>query len=176
MKQRLIILSDLCGSEKSDWLIYYTHILNQKYDLVYYDSCQLGNVDTSSNDQQIIHQQFVEGGIRKAISQLIELEQNPIKILAFSIGGLIAWRYGLLTGNIKSLICISSTRLRKEVYKPKGEIELYFGEKDAYRPPMEWFINQNVKFEVIPNKHHEIYTEREFAEEFSLKLCNIQSH
>ena len=76
--------------------------------------------------------------------KLIELEKDSVSILAFSIGGAIAWKYGLKSQKIDSLICVSSTRLRKEVEKPKGKIALYFGEDDAFKPKREWFHNMEL--------------------------------
>ncbi|WP_299190491.1 alpha/beta hydrolase [uncultured Aquimarina sp.] len=164
MRERLIIISDLWGREKSKWLINYTHILKTKFDLVYYDSCEIGKIDKSDYDQDNLHQQFVNGGIEIAVEKLIEQENSPVNILAFSVGGVIAWKFGLRTDYIKSLICVSSTRLRKETKRPKGKIELYFGENDNYQPKTEWIKNMKLEFKAFPNKGHQIYLETEFAQ------------
>ncbi len=130
MKNRLLVISDLWGKEKSDWLIYYARLLEQKFDLVFYDSCEIGGVDQSIYVQDRLHQQFVNGGIERAVDRLVQLEKLPVHVLAFSIGGSIAWKYGLKSGMVQSLNCISSTRLRNETEKPTGHIKLYFGEKE----------------------------------------------
>ncbi|MBD0404515.1 alpha/beta hydrolase [Flammeovirga sp. EKP202] len=170
MKDRLIILSDLWGKEKADWLTDYTRFLEPEFDVVFYDTCTIGQVDKSDYSQDHLHQQFLNGGIDLAVEYLVEKEQTPIDILAFSIGGAIAWKFGLKTGNIKSLTSISSTRLRKETKRPKGKIELYFGEKDEHRPSIEWMENMQLEFTILPNKSHEIYREAEFARNLSKKI------
>jgi pimeloyl-ACP methyl ester carboxylesterase len=167
MKERLIIISDLWGKEKAEWLTNYTEILKTKFDLNFYDSCEIGNVDKSDYFQDSLHNQFVNGGIELAVNKLIEQEKNPINILAFSIGGVIAWNFGLKTDNIKSLVCISSTRLRKETRRPKGKITLYFGENDEYQPSSEWIEYMKLTFRAVPNKSHQVYTERKFSQDLS---------
>ncbi|MEM6298266.1 MAG: alpha/beta hydrolase [Bacteroidota bacterium] len=167
MRKRLIIISDLWGWEKSDWLIYYTQGLEKKFDITLYDSCQIGKVDTSDYAQDYLHKQFVHSGIDLAVDHLVEKEKHPVNILAFSVGGVIAWKYGLRTGNLLSLYCISSTRLRKEVKKPKGEIKLFFGANDPYKPPLKWLEGRKLKATIIPNKGHEVYREAEFANNLS---------
>lgn len=91
-------------------------------------------------------------------------------ILAFSIGGTIAWNFGLKSNNIESLICVSSTRLRNETERPLGDIELYFWENDEYKPSAEWLETMKLKFEVFADKGHTVYCETEFAEKLSEKI------
>lgn len=170
MKERLIIISDLWGKEKAEWLTNYTEILKTKFDLKFYDSCEIGKVDKSNYVQDSLHNQFVNGGIELAVEKLIEQEKNPVNILAFSIGGVIAWNFGLKTDNIKSLLCISSTRLRKETRRPKGRITLYFGENDEYQPSPEWIEYMQVAFNVLPNKSHQVYREMKLAKDLSDKI------
>lgn len=164
----MIIVSDLWGKDRSEWIELYTTILKQKFDLFFYNSCLLGDVDKSVYDQHVLHQQFVRGGIDTAFKHLSKLEKHPIHILAFSVGGTIAWKYGLQTGNIISLTCVSSTRLRKETEKPIGDINLYFGEEDEYTPNVEWFKKMGINSHIIPSKGHQMYLETDFAE----KLCH----
>jgi hypothetical protein len=45
MKPRLIILSDLWGKEKSEWVKGYIEILESEFDIKFYDCCELGEVD-----------------------------------------------------------------------------------------------------------------------------------
>lgn len=170
IRKRLILLSDLWGKEKADWLIPYTSILETNFEVKYYDSCELGGVDKTDYTEENLHQQFVHGGIEKAVESLIELEKNAVNILAFSVGGAIAWQFGIRTHNIDSLICVSSTRLRKETAKPKGEIMLYFGANDAFKPKAIWFNQQEVNYEILENKAHQVYQEQQFAEQLSKKI------
>lgn len=170
MKERLIIISDLWGRKKSEWLINYTQILKTKFNIAFYDSCELGQVDTSHYTQENLHKQFVNGGIEEATDKLIAYEKQKVNILAFSIGGTIAWNFGLKSGNINSLICVSSTRLRYETKRPDGNLALYFGENDQYKPTIEWFENMNLEYEVFSNKGHQVYCESQFAKVLSEKI------
>jgi len=157
MRPKLIILSDLWGIKKSNWVNIYTKRLNEKFDVKYYDCCELGEIDTSIYNQDILHNQFINGGIEIAASRLLELEKGKINILAFSIGGTIAWKAGVKGLKINNLYAISSTRLRYESKKPNCKINLIFGEKDNFKPNADWFKKTKVKFEIIKNEGHEIY-------------------
>ena len=139
MKPRLIILSDLWGTEKSNWINYYLNALSPEFDIKYYDCCEIGNVDTTSLKEGVIHSQFIDHGIDLAVEKLIQLEDGKVDILAFSIGGIIAWKAGLKGLNINNFYAISSTRLRYESEKPSYAIKLYFGEKDLFKPDTNWF-------------------------------------
>jgi len=167
MKKRLIILSDLWGREKSEWLVYYTNILKAHFDITYYDCCELGEIDKSDYNEKSLHQQFVNGGIERAVRKLLALEQHTVNILAFSAGGTIAWKFGIESNKIDTLTCVSSTRLRHETIRPKGKIQLFYGENDTYKPQAEWLDKMQLSYKIISNKDHQLYREGEFAK----KLC-----
>lgn len=162
-KQRLIILSDLWGKNSSSWIPHYTSILASHFDIHYYDCCELAGVDTTIYTQDNLHQQFLNGGIAKAVSQLVALETTPVHILAFSIGGTIAWQFGLKSSLIQSLYCVSSTRLRHELHKPKGTITLYYGDNDSYKPTADWIKTLQVDTHIIKDKDHLMYAEKAIA-------------
>ncbi|WP_281612606.1 hypothetical protein [Flammeovirga sp. SubArs3] len=175
MKNKLIIISDLWGSQKAQWLTNYTKILETNFDITFYDCCEIGKVDISNYSQESLHHQFIEGAIDEAVDYLVQNERNLVDILAFSIGGVIAWNYGLRTNNIKSLTCISSTRLRKETKRPKGRIKLLFGENDEFKPNHEWINKMELECEIIKDKNHLMYTETELGEVFSLSVKSLDS-
>ncbi|TAJ11307.1 alpha/beta hydrolase [Marinilabiliaceae bacterium JC017] len=168
MKPPLILLSDLWGNEKSDWLNYYQELLEPVFDLKYYDCCELGKIDKKSLNEEIIHSQFINGGIERASEKLLELEKDKVDIIAFSIGGTIAWKAGLKGLKINNLYAISSTRLRYETNKPNCTIKLHFGGKDLFKPDSTWFKNMKVPYEIKENGEHQIYREKEF----SRKVCD----
>lgn len=176
MKHRLIILPDLWGKRKSTWLSEYTKPLSQHFDVVFYDCCELGKIDTSNYTQENLHQQFVSGGIERAVNKLLNLEKDSVNILAFSISGTIAWKFGLSGGQINSLTCVSSTRLRYETEVPNGKIKLHFGTDDEFKPDVTWFSRTNVDHELVPNKAHEMYTEAEYARSLSATLLKETSN
>jgi alpha-beta hydrolase superfamily lysophospholipase len=164
---KLIILSDLWGKEKSHWLAHYTQYLEPHFEITYYDVCELGAVDKTIYTQDALHQQFVNGGIERAVQQLAILEKEKTNILAFSIGGVIAWKYGLQTANIECLYGVSATRLRKETNQPTGVIQLYFGSEDTFNPSANWFEQMHLQIEIIEGGKHELYRAANFAK----KLC-----
>ncbi|HEY9168994.1 MAG TPA: alpha/beta hydrolase [Lutibacter sp.] len=168
-KQRLIILSDIWGKGKSDWSTYYTSILEDYYEVKYYDSCVLGDIDKSEYSEEKLHNQFVDGGITKAVKNMLKEEKENSIVLGFSIGGYIAWKAcnsGLKT---QRLIVISSTRLRFETQKPLDAIELIYGEEDANKPDNNWFRKLGLKAKIYKNEDHELYKKKEIAE----KICKM---
>jgi len=164
MQSRLVILSDLWGIQKSVWIKLYIEKLTPIFDIQYYDCCELGNIHTAIYSQEQLHQQFVAFGIKNAVQKLISLEHNPIHILAFSIGGTIAWKAALLELPLISLHVVSATRLRHETTIPKIPIQLYFGMNDAYKPSKKWcnqFNRENIVLFI--EESHEMYKKEEIA-------------
>lgn len=170
LKPRLIILSDLWGKERAGWLIHYTSNLESFFEIKFYDSCELGEVDKSSYTEKNLHSQFLNGGIEKAASNLLRKEKESFYILAFSIGGCIAWKAGLAGLNFKSLLAVSATRLRKETQKPKGSVELIYGEQDEFKPGNEWFQKMKIKKFFIKEQSHDLYMSKEIAELVCFKM------
>lgn len=163
MMKRLIILSDLWGEKKATWLTNYTDALKSDFEIVFYDSCELAEVDTTVYKEENLHKQFVNGGIEKAVSKLCKAEkQNDTIILAFSIGGTIAWNYAMKSNKKLFMYCISSTRLRYESRKPLGNIFLYFSENDKFVPKDNWFHKMNLPMKKVKG-NHDIYVNKNFA-------------
>lgn len=164
MLPRLIILSDLWGKEKSEWIDLYIKKLASTFDIQYYDCCELGDIDTEVYSQENLHRQFTAFGIENAAQQLIQLEKEPFHILAFSIGGTIAWKAALHGLPLISLYAISATRLRYETTIPKIHIQLYFGMNDAFKPSEDWcnqFASENLVF--VDGESHEMYQNENIA-------------
>jgi hypothetical protein len=161
MKPKLIILSDLWGKEKSNWVSDYVELLKDKFEIQYYDCCELGGIDKTDYTEKNIHNQFVNGGIERAVENLLKTEKNQINILAFSVGGTIAWKAALKGLNTISLLAVSSTRLRYETHVPDCKIRLYFGERDSSKPNKDWSEKHSIDFEIVKNKEHDFYTEKD---------------
>lgn len=170
MKPRIIILSDLWGKEKSDWVSAYIELLKDNFEIQYYDCCELGEIDKTSYTEENLHSQFVNGGIQKAADNLLMTEKNQIDIIAFSIGGIIAWKAALKGLNVRNLFAASSTRLRYENEIPNGTIQLYYGENDSNKPSNDWFEKHSIDFEIIKNKEHDFYTEKESADSICIEI------
>ena len=107
---------------------------------------------------------------------MIEIEKGEVNILAFSIGGAIAWKFGIESANINSLVCVSSTRLRNETTKPKGDITLYYGSNDEFKPEIEWLDNMDLNYDILSDKGHHVYRENDLAEQQSKQIIeNIKT-
>lgn len=172
MKPRLIILSDLWGIQKSEWIVAYRKLLIKKFEVIYYDCCELGKIDTSIYNQEVIHQQFLKNGIEVATKKLLELEKEKVNILAFSIGGIIAWKAGLNGLKIDKFYAVSSTRLRNETKKPNGNLNVYYGSEDEFKPKKEWYKAINISNQIIENQNHDIYKKAEFVKEICREINN----
>lgn len=163
--EKLVILSDLWGKKKSDWVNNYIAILKDFFDINFYDCCDLGKIDKAEMIEENLHQQFVNNGIETAVETLIQKEKEKINVLGFSVGGYIGWKASLKGLRIKNLIAISSTRLRYENEQPSCLVELYFGEFDKFKPDSYWLNNvgANVKLHIYKEEYHECYKKKEIA-------------
>jgi hypothetical protein len=174
MKPRLIILSDLWGIQKSDWIDSYILKLKSKYEIHYYDCCDLAKVDKTENTAHNLHTQFVNGGIEVAVNRLLELERENIDVLAFSIGGTIAWKAEFLGLKINRFYSISSTRLRYETQMPNCNVHLYFGEKDENIPNSDWYSMISVDSTILKNRIHTLYSEKDCIDRICQDImCNF---
>ena len=163
MKPRLLILSDLFGGEHPDWINYYVEGLKSKFDIQYYDVRELANISANYVTESDIHQQFLNGGIEKAVESLLELEKEEITVLGFSIGGTIAWIAALKGLKVSYLTAVSSTRLRFETEAPNCKIKLYYGDKDLCAPSLKWFSEFNIPNKFIDNENHQFYLQKRSA-------------
>jgi hypothetical protein len=136
---RLIILSDIFGNIESDWYKYYQSILKEHFEVEIYDCCKLAEINLKDLTEEQIHNQFINGGIEKAVYNLLKKEKELVNILGFSIGGTIAWKAACKSLHVKNFTTVSSTRLRFENTKPSCKIKLFFAENDIYIPNNEWF-------------------------------------
>lgn len=159
-KQRLIILSDIFGGENPKWISDYARILESKFEIKYYDVIKLAEIDASEVD---IHNQFINGGIERAVQNLLNLEREPVSVLGFSIGGTIVWKSVLRGLKCSQLIAVSSTRLRFETEVPNCKINLYYGELDLNTPKTEWFLDLKIVNQIFEDQGHHLYLEKKNA-------------
>jgi esterase/lipase len=167
MRSKLIILTDLWGNINSNWIKVYAENLKDKFEVKIYSCCEIAEIDSFEKTEKEIHSEFIKSGIEKAVENLLKLEKEEINILAFSVGGIIAWKSEIKGLKIRNLKAISSTRLRNEINKPNCNLKLYFGENDDYKPKKEWFENLNVNYEIVKNAEHKVYENLDFAK----KVC-----
>lgn len=167
-KPKLLILSDLFGGKNPEWIKRYTDLLESKFDIQYYDVLELANITVSDLTEIDIHNQFLNGGIDKAVENLLNQEKEKVTVLGFSIGGTIAWKASLKGLNISQLFVVSSTRLRFETEIPNCKIKLYFGKKDLNMPNSKWFSDLKISNQIFENQDHELYLEKKNT----LLICN----
>lgn len=171
MKKRLLILSDLWGLETASWLRDYQSQLSKKYNCVSYDSRILAEINPILSSESKIHQQFVHGGIEKAVHQLVLKEKSElVDVLAFSVGATIAWKAILQGLDVGLFYGLSGTRLRYEEVQPTGVIKLFYGSADAFRPKEKWFEKMNLESTVLENRGHNFYMEPEIIKQICLSL------
>lgn len=171
MKSRLLILSDLWGFRNADWLSNYTNSLKNEYEIVLLDCCELGDIEMEPYEQEYLHQQYRQGGIKRAVAKLCEAENGPVDVLAFSIGATIAWKAAMNGLDVHKFVGVSGTRLRMEIRKPDCDIDLLFGERDNFRPHKDWFKDMGLENVLVPNGGHRIYTDPSVAMEICEKFA-----
>jgi dienelactone hydrolase len=172
IKQRLVILSDLWGKQNNDWVGFYSNRLNDHFNCIYYDVRELATIKEINLSKEEIHEKFVNGGIEKAVENLIEKEKKQIIVLAFSVGGTIAWKAALKGLPLINMIAISSTRVRKEYQKPPCNIQLHFGDQDLNRPMDEWFEEMQIYPEIHFGKEHEMFKEENVANQICTQVLS----
>ena len=175
MKAPLLILTDLWGIDNSIWINHYLRLLEDTFEIQVLDSPRLGGIDPAGFQETEIHQKMVHRGIDNAVNRLASSNTlNPI-ILAFSVGGVIAWKAALQGFHIDTLFAISATRLRYEQIKPKCQVKLYFGELDKFKPEPDWFEYLKIDNTIFSNAHHQCYTELNFVKEICGDLKTHQN-
>lgn len=172
MKKNLVIISDLWGWQDAHWLDIYVELLQTNYEITLYDAQELANFPADfSQSEASLHTAFTkQGGLKRAVEQLIARERHaePMSILAFSIGGTIAWKAALAGLKAEDLHLVSATRLRYEIEQPPCPIALTYGQNDPYIPADNWFKKMRIIPQIITKKEHEFYTEKIHAQ----MICN----
>lgn len=167
MAEKLVIVSDMWGARKGLWITSYLGYLQQYFDITFYDSQQLANLDLAVNSEENIHNAFVHGGIDTAVAHLLKKEQQPCHYLAFSTGGTIVWNAARKGLQVRSLYAVSATRIRTQNNKPDVPVSLLYGANDTFRPEDAWADALGVDMEVLPSYGHTMYSD----EKVITKVC-----
>lgn len=170
--EKLVVLSDIWGAKKGLWITSYLGYLQQYFEIEYYDIQQLANIDSHLHTEKQLHTAFLDKGIDVAVSHLLKREKEPAHYLAFSMGGTIAWKANLKGLPMKSLCAVSATRIRKEVKRVDCPVNLFYGSKDLYKPSQKWQDSIGVKYQVIKNFGHEMYSDEKIIQKVSLEMLN----
>jgi len=166
MKPKLIIISDLFGKQDMRWVEGYRSHLSNAFQITVHDACDLAEIDPANLSEEKIHEQFVNGGIEKAVENLCRIENEPSSVLAFSVGGAIVWKAMLKGLKANCFVAVSSTRLRYESKKPSKNIHLVYGELDMYQPKEAWYSKLNLSQKSILEKaSHTLYKESKYVAE-----------
>ena len=170
MAERLVIVSDMWGAKKGLWITSYLGYLQQYFDITFYDSQQLANLDLTVNSEENIHNAFVDGGIDTAVAHLLKRETTPSYYLAFSTGGTIVWNAAKMGLPVKSLYNVSATRIRLENEKPCVPFTLWYGANDSFKPDDNWADMLGIEMDVMPNFGHTLYSDETIIRKVCLDL------
>ncbi len=173
MKERLLIISDLWGFKNTPWLQEYIRLLSPNFELTFFDSNKNAQIPSTLTSQLDIHQYFTQKkGLEHSVVQLQKQGNQKTSILAFSIGGTIAWKAIQKGFKFNTFIAVSSTRLRLEKKRPSGNIKLFFGTEDKYAPTNAWFTKNNISYTLIKDKKHNLYTIQDSIQTICSSLIN----
>ena len=170
MAERLVVLSDIWGAKKGMWITSYLGYLQQYFDIVYYDSQQLADIDIVNYSPEEVIEALEQGGLDTAIAQLRIKESEPSHYLTFCCGGLIAWKAALNELPMKSLYAISPLNIHFETERPNIPVTLLYGEYQKDRPSQEWADLMEVPIEVVPKFGRELYTDEKIIGKVSLNI------
>lgn len=169
MRPKLLILSDMFGLDRCEWIKQYVALLDPIFTIQLYDSCALGDVRVADAAEDDIHAAFIAGGVDTAADKLSKMELGKVDILAFSMGGSIAWKAGSKGMHIGHLYAISSTRLRLQTEKPDCRVQLFYGKVDPFHPKPSWFEKLKLDPPLMENGGHDFYTGHDVA----IRICSM---
>jgi len=165
--KKLIVISDMYGFQ-DDKIPDHSNFEIEGWMIQHYDCRQISSIDKNDN----IHAQYLESGIEKGVEYLLENESDIDCIVAYSMGGTIAWKAIIKGLNVKHLIAVSATRLRLETEKPNCKLSLLYGADDGYQPTPEWFDHMKIIPEIYEHKNHEMYKEIEIKNRIETLLSD----
>ncbi|MDF0707980.1 hypothetical protein [Flagellimonas okinawensis] len=170
MAEKLVVISDKWGAKKGLWIASYFGYLQQYYDIVFHDCQQLGNVDVSIFSEENIDKAFNEGGVERAVSNLIRKESEPAHFLAFGTGAAVTYKAVLKGLPAKSVTAISALGIENEDQLLSADVDLIYGECDKLKPGLGWAKSVGAKLRIVPNFGHSLYSDEKIISDISLEL------
>ena len=158
-KPRVLILSDMWGKQRMDWLQHYTDALKPHFKVDFKDCSELAEIDLPIFVEDALHYEYVRWGIDIAVKNLSKETQEYAAIIGVSMGGTIGWKALLRGRKTRHFIGISATRLRYETKKPDCNIKLYYGADDEFKPDDAWKERLGIQMTVFEGKGHHVYYE-----------------
>ncbi|PCI31768.1 MAG: alpha/beta hydrolase [Flavobacteriaceae bacterium] len=172
MKEQLLVISDLWGFQNSPWIALYLDRLAQDFEISEFDCYLESEINPTITSETDIHQYFITKGIEICIEKLTKITRKKTSILAFSIGGTIAWKTALKGSKYKLFFAVSATRLRLENKRPTGNIALFYGAEDNSRPREAWFEQNNISYTLYHGKKHNLYMNSDSCTRICSTLIN----
>lgn len=167
MAERLVILSDLWGPRKGLWITSYLGYLQQYFDITYYDTSQLADLEVSHPTPSTLGTAFNEGGLERAVKSLLSKEHKPGHYLTFCAGGTVVWNAIKMGLPAKSIYAISPMNLHREAAGPDCSVKALYGEYMEDKPSEKWATLTGVSMEVIPRFGREMYSDEKVIQ----KVC-----
>jgi len=172
MKERLLLISDLWGFQNSQWLDLYLDRLAQDFEVSIFDCYLQSEIDPTLTSEAEIHHYFLKEGIAICSKKLAQISTKKTSVLAFSIGGTIAWKTALKGVEFNTFFAVSATRLRLENKRPTGNIHLFYGTGDNSRPNEAWFEQNNIPYTLFYEKKHNLYMNADSCTNICSSLIN----
>jgi len=167
MAERLVILSDLWGAKKGLWITSYLGYLQQYFDIVYYDTSQLADLDTGLTSAEDLCTAFDNGGLERAVRNLMAKESTPGHYLTFCAGGTVVWNAAKEGLPVESLYAVSPLNMHRETDVPDCQLTLVYGEYMDNRPSKDWALSMGAPMEIIPRFGREMYSDEKIIQ----KVC-----
>ncbi len=177
MAERLVVISDMWGAKKGIWATSYLVYLQQYFNISYYDSQQLANLDAcvDCTDQEL-KDGFDHGGIETAIGQLRQKEKIPARYLTFGVGGEIVWKAILKGLPVKSLYAVSAHGLPFEGQRPNIPVRWVYGALDADKPSSAQLERMQRYVEIVQGFGHDLYTDDTIIKKIAKNLLSLVTH
>lgn len=172
MAERLVVLSDMWGSRKGLWITSYLGYLQQYFNIVYYDSQQLADLDIVVHTKENICNAFFNGGQETAVAHILKKETEPSHYLTFCAGGTIAWKAAMKGLPVKSLYAVSPVNLHLETERPDCPVNLLYGQYQEDRPSEDWADQLDVDMAVTPGFGNTLYSDEKIIQKVCLDLLD----
>ncbi|MEN8789416.1 MAG: alpha/beta hydrolase [Flavobacteriaceae bacterium] len=172
MAEKLVVVSDMWGTQKGLWITSYLGYLQQYFDIVFYDSREMAQIGSEPLTSDQVYAAFINGGRDRAVAQLLHKEQTQSYYLTFCAGGTIAWHAALMGLPIKSLYAVSPIDLEDQVLGLDCPVTVLLGENDKVIGT-DWAVRTGARVETIPNFGHDMYSDEKIIQKVCLDLLDI---
>lgn len=160
---KLLILSDIYGGPKEGAMLEgllsggpYSGPIATFEDVTFLDLATVSGSAGTTGDQ-LHHHLYENGGFEIASNALQGAQFRDYIGLGYSAGGSVLWNAVASGLGLRSLYCVSSTRLR-EVSKPLPiPVHCYFGSNDDNRPTDSWGEKLPASMTVFCQLNHGFY-------------------